>query len=139
MLPKCEHVFHRHCIDAWLPSRITCPICRKRLTSDTVIGIDDDPTNVVPAEESEVAVTAAEQQPETETSDSSVVGQAVTSPALESRRFTPEDVRREIVANHGRIRLPGAWSRKTAWNASDSDQKRWFLSLSASKSCSLFT
>ena len=67
MLPKCQHVFHQNCIDTWLPSRMTCPICRQKLTSqDTVIDIDDD--DVVPMEqlehdigteitESEVAVT----------------------------------------------------------------------------------
>ncbi|KAL2332738.1 hypothetical protein Fmac_013951 [Flemingia macrophylla] len=34
MLPKCAHVFHEHCIDQWLPSRMTCPVCRHNLTSD---------------------------------------------------------------------------------------------------------
>ncbi|KAF0924810.1 hypothetical protein E2562_014916 [Oryza meyeriana var. granulata] len=27
-LPNCRHVFHVECVDAWLRSRTTCPLCR---------------------------------------------------------------------------------------------------------------
>uniref|UniRef100_A0A0D6QZZ7 RING-type E3 ubiquitin transferase n=1 Tax=Araucaria cunninghamii TaxID=56994 RepID=A0A0D6QZZ7_ARACU len=37
LLPKCSHAFHPECIDMWLCSHTTCPVCR---------------TNLVPADES---------------------------------------------------------------------------------------
>ncbi|KGN48724.1 hypothetical protein Csa_004396 [Cucumis sativus] len=33
LLPKCGHVFHPPCIDAWLASCATCPICRAQLAA----------------------------------------------------------------------------------------------------------
>lgn len=32
LIPKCDHVFHPECIDAWLESHTTCPVCRSDLT-----------------------------------------------------------------------------------------------------------
>lgn len=35
LLPKCDHVFHPECIDAWLSSHVTCPVCRANLIPET--------------------------------------------------------------------------------------------------------
>ncbi|CAA7052432.1 unnamed protein product [Microthlaspi erraticum] len=51
LIPKCCHVFHPGCIDAWLRSHATCPLCRANLVpipGETVVsiqipGLVDDP------------------------------------------------------------------------------------------------
>lgn len=35
LLPKCSHVFHLGCIDAWLASHTTCPVCRAELKPES--------------------------------------------------------------------------------------------------------
>ncbi|CAJ1958755.1 unnamed protein product [Sphenostylis stenocarpa] len=32
LLPKCNHAFHLPCIDTWLKSHATCPLCRSTIT-----------------------------------------------------------------------------------------------------------
>jgi len=33
-LPQCQHCFHATCIDQWLSTRATCPVCRQRVMVD---------------------------------------------------------------------------------------------------------
>ncbi|CAM6056375.1 unnamed protein product [Sphagnum tenellum] len=37
LLPKCKHAFHTLCIDTWLLSNSTCPLCRRSLLPDPII------------------------------------------------------------------------------------------------------
>ena len=31
ILPKCNHIYHKKCIDKWLKKNATCPVCRTKL------------------------------------------------------------------------------------------------------------
>lgn len=36
VLPKCQHAFHLPCIDRWFESHASCPLCREKITLQTI-------------------------------------------------------------------------------------------------------
>ncbi|CAH8273918.1 unnamed protein product [Arabidopsis lyrata] len=42
LLPICNHLFHIDCIDAWLYSHATCPVCRSNLTAKSEKSCEED-------------------------------------------------------------------------------------------------
>lgn len=78
LLPRCAHAFHTDCIDAWLASHITCPVCRAVLAPDAppcsaAVPIptteQEQEHDHVPAPAALLETATAPQQTETETED----------------------------------------------------------------------
>lgn len=71
LIPKCDHVFHPECIDAWLDSHVTCPVCRANLAEPGEAQASD------PEQPGEVSIRIAEEPEEEPAEPVTVPHQAV--------------------------------------------------------------
>ncbi|CAN6809469.1 unnamed protein product [Brassica oleracea] len=119
LLPKCDHVFHPHCIGAWLEAHVTCPVCRTNLAEQVAVEPDLELRDVVVDPEPVVASPVPEQSVTNEVdsrrlpgvpvdvkrvkfSRSHTTGHSVVQPGECTERFTlrlPEEVRKRMVEN----------------------------------------
>ncbi|RID43623.1 hypothetical protein BRARA_I00473 [Brassica rapa] len=106
LLPKCDHVFHPHCIGAWLEGHVTCPVCRTNLAEpvepDLVIEIDIESQQSVVVPEPAVELGGSVATTRVKFSRSHTTGHSVVSPGECTERFTlrlPEDLRKKIMAS----------------------------------------
>ncbi|XP_028806254.1 E3 ubiquitin-protein ligase ATL31-like [Neltuma alba] len=121
LLPKCNHVFHPQCIDAWFASHETCPVCRARLKpteeeprqgeNEVVIVIPNEPNSHQVFDESSEGRTELHLADRTSlerchsTGHSLGLGEIKGKETVEYNLRLSEDVMRgQIPVNHGKMR-----------------------------------
>ncbi|CAE6124154.1 unnamed protein product [Arabidopsis arenosa] len=104
LLPKCDHVFHPHCIGAWLEGHVTCPVCRTNLTEQKIEPVEPEAVVEIDleAQQQSAAPEPVVELPRVKFSRSHTTGHSVVLPGESTDRFTlrvPEELRKKILTN----------------------------------------
>ncbi|CAN1232815.1 E3 ubiquitin-protein ligase ATL6 [Linum perenne] len=97
LIPKCDHVFHPECIDAWLESHTTCPVCRADLTP---LPAESPPTAAIQPELTRNRTRGSRSGRPRKFPRSHSTGHSLVQPGENTDRFTlklPVEVRKQLM------------------------------------------